>query len=44
MYIVFMNYAFKFVSFSRISGKAEENDEQVTEVKQKMTKLESMPM
>ena len=38
-----MNFAFKIVSFSCISGKTEENDEQVIEVKQKMIKLESMP-
>ena len=43
MYIMFINYAFKTVSFSCISGKVEENDEQVIEVKQKMIKLESMP-
>ena len=35
-----MNFAFKIVSFFCISGKTEENDEQVIEVKQK---LESMP-
>ena len=38
-----MNFAFKIVSFSFISGKAEENDEQVIEVKKKIIKLESMP-
>ena len=43
MYILFMNFAFKIVSFSFISGKAEENDEQVIEVKKKIIKLESMP-
>ena len=43
MYIMFMNYAFKIVSFSCISGKTEENDEQVIEVKLKMIKIESMP-
>ena len=37
-----MNFAFKIVSFSCISGKTEENDEQVIEVKQKIIKLESM--
>ena len=43
MYIMFLNYAFKIVSFSCISGKTEENDERVIEVKMKMIKLESMP-
>ena len=40
---MFMNFAFKIVSFFCISGKTEENDEQVIEVKQKIIKLESMP-
>ena len=39
---MFMNFAFKIVSFFCISGKTEENDEQVIEVKQKIIKLESM--
>ena len=34
-----MNYTFKIVSFSCISGKTEENDEQV---KQRMIEPESM--
>ena len=38
-----MNYMFKTVSFSCISGMTKENDEQVIEVKQKMKKLERMP-
>ena len=38
-----MNYAFKIVTFSCISEKTEESDEQVLEVKQKMITLESMP-
>ena len=38
-----MNYAFKIVSFSCISEKTKENEEQNIEVKQNMIKLESMP-
>ena len=38
-----MNYMFKTVSSSCISGMTKENDEQVIEVKQKIIKLESMP-
>ena len=38
-----MNYAFRMVSFSCISEKTEENDDQVIGVKEKMIKLESMP-
>ena len=42
MYILFLNYVFQTVSFSCISGKTEDNDEKVFEVKQKTKKLESM--
>ena len=38
-----MNYKFKSFSFSCISAKTKESDEQVTEVKQDIIKLESMP-
>ena len=38
-----MNYVLKIFSFSCISGKTEEHDNQVIEVKQRMIKLESMP-
>ena len=41
--MMFMNFAFKIVSFFCISGKTEEIDEQVIEVKQNIIKLESMP-
>ena len=37
-----MNYTFKTVYFTCISGNAQENEEQVIEVKQKIMKLESM--
>ena len=43
MYIMFMNYTLKTLSLFCISGKTEENDEQVFEVKQMMKHLESMP-